>query len=279
MRAERPPSFRGRLYPEDPEALLAAPTAAAAWSGSARSRLALVPHGSLEACADLHGAARAHLEPTVSRVVLLGPLHAPASGPDPSKGERLDGVVADPRGRWRGPVGPHPLIPVQAVLGDAQGPGRTSADLHDREHSLEGALAGMGARARGWEILPLLVDPGTSPEVLRRLSACLARWLAADPSHALVATTDLDHYHEPASGRRRHARMLDVLARGDPQALEAGYRAGEMAPCGALPAVVFLQCARQLGWTTKVLVYGWWGPEAGRLGGLAAVASPDEKGP
>jgi len=266
MTRRRPVRFAGRLYPADPDVLsreLAATLAAGCPSPA--SRVLLLPHGGGEGSAASLGVGLARLPPGTRAALVVGPAHAP-----PEDGA----VLLDDRSAWETPLGPVELLDpalVAAALEGAGAPVRVDRAAHDREHALEGLVAALALRAPACRILPVLLPVLPPPRVLVTLAR---RTACEDAMDAVLATTDLDHYHEGSAGLGRHRRVAELLEDGGPSAWYAALASGAVAPCGGAAAGVFLEAAREQERAVRVLAYGWAGPAPGRLGTLAAGAFP-----
>lgn len=261
----RPPAFAGRLYPAEPARLEARLELARSrvHPGEEEADLALLPHGGIEDFAEASLVALAHLPREAGEVVLLGPLHDPGPGEDGA-------VVLDDREAWEVPTGRVELVDPgepSRLLRDAGVPVVTSPAAHDREHALEVVAALLAWWSPGSRILPLLLP--ARPE--GALGPLLER--VAGSSRRILATTDLDHYHEPPAGRERHAKFMDLLADGDPGALRRELLRGSLAPCGGTAAWAFLHLARRRGQRIRILAYAWAGDVPGRVGALGAIAT------
>lgn len=265
----RPLGFRGRLYPTDPEDLredlLREISRSASQPFLPLPGIMLLPHGGLAACAPvvaaglsrLEGSSQASLE--TLEVALIGPLHDPE--------DSVFRVLGDPRRGWETLHGEIPLLPGESFpVWVEPDPG-----AHDREHCLETLACCLAALGRVSVLWPLLVTPGFDPASLGTLASGVEDWLLGGPNRMLLATTDLDHYHGEFAGPRVHARFLDLLARGDPEALLVELASGRIGPCGGAPSWLFLELARRLGRRIEIPSYGWAGEQVGAAVGYAAA--------
>lgn len=248
----REPRFEGRLYPSRREG--AQPLAG-------RARVVVLPHGSLGACGAVLGAGVRELAAPASTALLLGPIHDPPVG-----GAEL---VGDPRAAWSLLGEVRALAPM--LPGAVAGP-----ELQDQEHGLEVVAAALVRAGYQGRLLPVLVAGWREPEARERALAAVSAWLERDPAHVVVATTDLDHYHEPAAARRAHMQLAEVLAEGDPDALLVGLEGGSFRPCGAGPVWLAMALAAQRRWRPRVLGYGWGGDVPARHVGFLAAAFEEE---
>lgn len=261
--AIRVPRFAGRLYPADAHAHGELRTRLGAGLGPGRARLALVPHGGLDAAGPVLAQGLAGLARPFEAAALVGPLHEPRpdQGPEPCGDGRL---------AWDLPGARLALVPAGSL-----GPGLVRGDdaAHDRDHALEGLAAWLSLEAPPPAVLPLLLPPGAERAAgWERFGEALAAWLHA-PGRVLLASADLDHYHGPAPGAALRRCMVEAIASGDPHALERPELVGTAATCGPGPIRLFLELARRLGRPITVVAEGAGGRRTGgTVGYVAALA-------
>jgi hypothetical protein len=228
----RHPAVAGLFYPADPAALTEAVAGLLA-AGPARDlpapKAVVAPHagyiysGPVAAAAYRRlGAARGRIR----RVVLLGPSHRL-----PFRG------LALPAARiFRTPLGDIP-VDAAAIAAIAGLPGIARLDAaHDNEHSLEVHLPFLQATLGSFSLVPLVVgdsDAGTVATVLDAL------W--GGPETLIVVSTDLSHYHDHGTARRRDAATARAIERFAPAAL--GYEDA----CGRRPLGGLLAAAAARG--------------------------------
>ncbi len=255
----RPSRFAGRLYPADPEELASRIQAhLEAYRGLALppSRLLLLPHAGFEAAAPLLAAGLARLPAGFEAAALVGPVHDPPPGPGFVLGEAVS--------RWATPLGEMEIgswagSPVagagspEALAGFTLDPG-----AHAREHCLEVLAPWLRMVGPAARLLPMLVATTMEADPLLELGMRLGTWLLEGPGRVLLATTDLDHYHGPASAPGAGMRILEALEAGDPERL-AGELRDDPAACGAGAVLVLAGAARALGLDLEVLALGWTG--------------------
>lgn len=255
----RPARFEGKLYPSQPESIGTRLETRASLPGL--SRLLLGPHGALDASFPVVRA----LVPSLrnrNRWILLGPLHR-----NPGLPARL---ALDPRPRWEIFGAPVELLAPMDSLD--QTPALKEARVwdpaaHDREHSLEFWVAICEALSRGGRYLPLALSPGRDWNLYQDLANVLAEALNLDDDLGLLVTSDLDHYLSEASGQISHRQVVEALDPSDPDALRTLVETGATLACGGPGIWIYLEVAKQLGLSSEVLGYGWFGdllaPEVG----------------
>ena len=147
-------------------------------------------------------------------------------------------------------------------------------EVHAGEHSLELQLPFVGRLFPGVPLLPILMGE-QSRAVSFALGAALAE-AAAGIDVALVASSDLSHYHDSATARVLDAVVLERLAVCDADGLMHAIEGDPGHACGGGPMVAVLEAARRLGITAGgVLAYADSGDVSGdhsRVVGYASAA-------
>jgi AmmeMemoRadiSam system protein B len=216
----RPPAVAGTFYPAEPEQLrktVAALVADASTPAAATSppKALIAPHAGYVYSGAVAAAAFATLRAArgIERVVVIGPAHY----------VRVAGVAVPTADAFETPLG---RVPVDrqalAALPDLLSVGRSDA-AHAPEHALEVELPFLQAVLGPFALVPLLVGDaaaGQVAEVLRRV------WGGAET--LVVVSSDLSHYYDDATARRRDAATAAAIERGD------GARLGPNDACGYL---------------------------------------------
>ena len=222
----RPPAVAGSFYPADPHRLrsdvarLLAGAAGAAARG--RPKAAIAPHAgypySGEAAAAAFGALARDAD-SIERVVLIGPAHYV-----PFRGLAVPSVDA-----FGTPLGRVPLDRA-ALAAVAEMPGVRAADApHAPEHALEVELPFLQVLLPHLTIVPLLVGDAHPEEV----AAVLER-LWGGPETVIVVSSDLSHFHDDETARRRDAGTAAAIEGGAPAGLGPGDACGYLAIAGLL---------------------------------------------
>jgi AmmeMemoRadiSam system protein B len=190
-----------------------------------------------------------------STVVLVGPSHRAA----------FDGVALFAGGAFETPLGRVPIAAdIAAALLAADPAIEDHPGVHRDEHSLEMQLPFLQHFTPNLRIVPLLMGSQSREEV-DALAGALARTLAGREV-LLVASSDLSHYLPAVVANQVDARVVDQLARFDPDSLmdllerghviEGAPASGGVA-CGGGPMVAVMKAARALGAArATVLKYG-----------------------
>lgn len=149
-------------------------------------------------------------------VVLIGPSHFVP----------LTGLAAPAAAAWRTPLG---VVDVDRASAEA-------AELpvddrpHAREHALEVQLPFLQrVFGAGLSILPIAVGQSSPAKVADALDR-----LAEIAAALIVVSTDLSHYHDDATARRRDARTAAAILARDPARIADEDACGAYALRGAL---------------------------------------------
>jgi MEMO1 family protein len=228
----RPPAVAGTFYPADAERLrttVAALLADASTAAGAPPPKALIaPHAGYVYSGAVAAAAFATLRAArgIERVVVIGPAHY----------VQVAGVAVPTADAFDTPLG---RVPVDrqalAAIADLPSVGRSDA-AHAPEHALEVELPFLQAMLGPFTVVPLLVGDAVAAqvaEILRRV------WGGAET--LVIVSSDLSHFYDDATARRRDAATAAAIERGD------GARLGPNDACGYLPVAGLLVQARERG--------------------------------
>ena len=226
----RQPAVSGLFYPDDPGQLRAAVARHLAPEGNAHRergndppepapKAVIAPHAGDRYSGAVAGAAYAAVAPRrgrVDRVVLAGPAHrVPVGGV---------GVGVSTASAWHSPLGDVP-VDVDACADLVAAGGAVAADeAHAPEHSLEVHLPFLQEVLGDVAIVPLVIGRCPPQAVADVLDAT---W--GGDETLVVVSSDLSHYLDDATARRRDLRTRHAILEG---------RAGDIGPydaCGCVP--------------------------------------------
>ena len=238
----RPPAVAGLFYPADPARLRAEVSDLLAGAAPAPARgcpkALIAPHAGYAysggAAATAFAALGAGTARAVRRAVVIGPSHHAA----------FRGIAAPTAEAFATPLGRVP-VDREALSGLA---GLRFVGLADEphapEHALEVELPFLQLRLGAFAAVPLLVGeagPEEVAEVLRRL------W--SGPETLVVVSSDLSHFHDHATARRRDACGFRAIAGLLVEARRRGLKARQLALCNS---------GDTAGSSERVVGYGAW---------------------
>lgn len=258
MALVRPPAVAGLFYPSEARTLASAvddfvAAASVASDATTAPKALIVPHAGYRYSGAMAGRGYASVAPlagTITRVILLGPVHRV-----PVRGLALPGADAllTPLGEVRVEASEAADLPGVVVR----------PDVHAAEHSLEVQLPFLQRVLGNVALVPLAVGDASAAEVASVLDPL---WGGAET--LIVVSTDLSHYHPYAQAQRRDAATLEaVLALAGPLTHDQA--------CGATPLNGLLHTARRRGMNADLLGACNSGDTAGdraRVVGYASVA-------
>lgn len=243
----RLPAVAGRFYPSNPEELTALvreysrpdprhpPTAVKA---------CLLPHAGYVYSGHVAGAVLARIT-LPEKILVLGVRHYP-------RGEQA-AILSS--GAWRTPLGDAPIDEALAVaLREACPLLREDSVAHSGEHSLEVQLPFLQVLAPGFTFVPVAL--GTVRfEWLVSVGEAVARVLSGSNGNVLLLTSsDLNHYEDDATTRRKDQKAIDQMLALDPRRLYDTCRDEKISMCGLGPAVAMLTALNALGVKKSELV-------------------------
>jgi AmmeMemoRadiSam system protein B len=195
-------------------------------------------------------------------VYLLGPAHR----------AWFEGVSTGDFAGFSTPLGEAPVDPTVRGLWDLNTHYQPLPAAHKGEHCLEVQVPFLQRISDRFSLVPLLFGQVDA----RAVGAELAARLLDEPDSRVVVSSDLSHFEDYETARRRDQSFLrDVLA-GESRAVESNQHGA----CGRGPIVTLIEIASQLGWTPHLLDYRNSGDTAGdkrRVVGYAAIAYTSEK--
>lgn len=236
----RLPAVAGRFYPSNPAELTALVhefTKKVPGIAPARVKACLVPHAGYAYSGHVAGAVFARLA-LPKKFLILGVRHFPRGEP----------VAILSKGAWRTPLGD---AEIDASLAEALRRAcrllREDSVAHSTEHSLEVQLPFLQVLAPGFSFVPVAL--GTLRfEDLVSVGEAVARVLAAQSDDVLLLTTsDLNHYEDDATTRKKDKKAIDQLLELNARGLYDTCRREEISMCGLGPAVAMLTALCAMG--------------------------------
>jgi AmmeMemoRadiSam system protein B len=235
----RRPAVAGSFYPAQATQLRAAVTAyldeVKVAPAAARPKALIAPHAGYIYSGPIAASVYSPLMPFASeleRVILLGPSHRVP----------LRGLAATSADAFATPLGTVPVDrdAVECVLGLPQVKILDSA--HSDEHSLEVQLPFLQHILRRFSLVPFAVGDASEEEVAEVLEA-----LWGGPETLIVVSSDLSHYYNYETARRRDEATTRAIEALDPEGLD------EESACGRTPVRGLLLAARRHGLEVRTL--------------------------
>src|SRR6266567_2879631 len=243
----RLPAVAGRFYPSDPKeltSLIRNYLEPDAQQKSISAKACLVPHAGYMYSGHVAGAVFARLE-LPKKIIVLGVRHYP-------RGEHA-AILSS--GAWRTPLGDAPIDEGLAGALRRECPVlREDSVAHSTEHSLEVQLPFLQALAPEFSFVPVAL--GTVQfESLRDVGEAVAQVVAAHEEQVFIlATSDMNHYEDDATTRRKDHKAIEQILKLDPRGLYDTVRQEKISMCGLGPAVATLTAAERLGIARAELV-------------------------
>ncbi len=170
---------------------------------------------------------------SVDVVALVGPSHYPYRAP----------LLTTAHTAYATPLGA--VAVARELLAELERAVPLVAVRQDPEHALEIELPFLQRALGTFRLLPLaLVDQ--SWEMAQALGAALAELLRGQRA-LLVASSDLSHFYPQSVANQLDRRVLDAIARFDPQAVVAAEADGHKIACGHGAIAAVMVAARRLG--------------------------------
>ncbi len=238
----RLPAVAGQFYPADPQELLNLVRRFSQQDTPANKtgvKACLVPHAGYVYSGHVTGAVLARIE-VPRKILILGVRHLP-------RGENA-AILSE--GAWRTPLGNAQIAPQLAQKLKEECPLlKEDAIAHAQEHSLEVQLPFLQVLAPDFQFAPVAL--GTIRfEELQTIGESIARVLANSQKEVLLLTTsDLNHFEDEVTTRKKDAKAIAQLEALDPRGLYDVCRTDSISMCGLGPAVAMLVALRTLGAT------------------------------
>jgi MEMO1 family protein len=216
----------GRFYDADRDRLSAEVRRLLAKAGQApttsRPEAIIVPHAGYAYSGEVAATAFNVLEPlagSIRRVVLIGPAHyVPFSG-----------IAIPTSSAFETPLGPVSLDLEALRELSAAAKVRTADEPHAPEHALEVEVPFLQRVLPRFTLVPLLVGDASPSDVADVLGL-----LCDGPETVVVVSSDLSHFHEYETARRRDARTAEMIEAGSWKNLGPGEACGHLAIAGLL---------------------------------------------
>lgn len=242
----RQPAVAGKFYPSNAQELsaLVRRYSASVPEKKKRVRACLVPHAGYMYSGHVAGAVYARMA-LPKRIVILGVRHYP-------HGERAAILSA---GAWRTPLGDAEIDEELAQQLKRSCPLlREDSLAHSAEHSLEVQLPFLQVLAPGFRFAPLALGT-VHMEHLREIGEEIAGVLNKCAEEVLLLTTsDLNHYENDATTRRKDHQAVEKLMALDAEGLMQVCTDHKISMCGLGPAVAMMTALRAMGATRAELV-------------------------
>ena len=235
----RLPAVAGQFYPASPRELSSLIHRFIKENGESekvRVRACLVPHAGYVYSGHVAAAVFSRVE-IPPKVIVIGVRHQPY-------GEEL-AIVS--HGAWRTPLGDVSLDRTLALRLRAACPALQEDEVaHIREHSLEVEIPFLQLLQEQFTFVPVAIG-STRFEELVRLGEGVAEVIAGTEEEILIVTSsDMNHYEEEGTTRRKDQRAIECMLRLDAKGLYDVCRRERISMCGLGPAIVMLSALRKL---------------------------------
>jgi MEMO1 family protein len=242
----RLPAVAGTFYPGSPRELselITQYTHRDAAHPPSPFRACLVPHAGYVYSGAVAGAVFARIA-FPQRIIILGVRHFPY-------GEEA-AILSS--GAWRTPLGDAPLDAALAAQIVQSCPElREDPVAHKNEHSLEVQIPFLQHLDPGFAFVPIAL--GTlDVNILASVGQALAKVLSAHEDVFLLTTTDLNHYEDEITTRRKDMLAIDKILALDPAGLFEVCRRNKISMCGLGPTIALITMLNQIGASNVELV-------------------------
>src|SRR6266567_8645958 len=235
----RLPAVAGRFYPSDSNeltSLVREYSRSDPQQQAIPAKACLVPHAGYMYSGHVAGAVFARLE-LPKKIIVLGVRHYP-------RGEHA-AILSS--GAWRTPLGDAPIDERLAGALRRECPVlREDSVAHSTEHSLEVQLPFLQVLAPEFRFVPVALGT-VRYEELRDVGEAVAQVVAAHEEQVFIlATSDMNHYEDDATTRRKDHKAIEQILKLDPRGLYDTVRQEKISMCGLGPAVATLTAAERL---------------------------------
>ncbi len=236
----RLPAVAGKFYPANPKelsSLIAQFTEKNSALEPLHVRACLVPHAGYVYSGMVAGAVFSSIV-LPQKMLLLGVRHYP-------HGASL-AILSE--GSWRTPLGDAAIDSSFAQRLRAACPAlHEDAVAHSQEHSLEVQLPFLQQLDPGFSFVPVVLGTIRFDQLVE-VGEAIARVLRDNREEILVVTSsDMNHYEDDASTRRKDRKAIDAMLQLDAKGLYQTCFEEEISMCGLGPAVAMLTAMNRLG--------------------------------
>jgi AmmeMemoRadiSam system protein B len=229
----RLPAVAGSFYPSNAAELskqIAKYTETENKSAKSCVRACLVPHAGYVYSGHVAGAVLSGIQ-IPHRIVMLGVRHRPPGSPA--------AIISS--GAWRTPLGDAQIDEeLASTLLEACPVLKEDALAHSREHSLEVQVPFLQVLESQFRFVPIALG-SVHFETLVAVGEAIGQVLAAENGDVLLLTTsDLNHYEDDATTRRKDRLAIAQLLKMDATGLYNTCRSEDISMCGLGPAVAML---------------------------------------
>jgi len=241
----RNPAVAGRFYPKDPIALTAEVRSYLSPEEKKVDALGcVVPHAGYIYSGRIAGAVFAKIN-IPRRCIILCPNHTGVGRP----------LAIMSEGAWETPLGSVPIASNLAnALKDSFSPLTENSEAHHAEHAIEVELPFLQILRPDFEFVPVALGTGQF-DLLEALGVALANVVLAQAEPVLiVASSDMNHYENDETTRKKDARAIKQILALDPRGLFDVVKKENISMCGFGPTVTMLTAAKRLGTPSVELV-------------------------
>jgi AmmeMemoRadiSam system protein B len=232
----RLPAVAGRFYPNNREELTAVVREYAKPQPVLETvKACLVPHAGYKYSGPVAGAVFSRIL-LPKKIIIVGVRHFPRGEP----------IAIISSGAWRTPLGDAPVdLALAAALKSACPILREDAVAHSAEHSLEVQLPFLQLLSPGFSFVPIALGTLRFDDLVA-VGEALARVLATNPELLLLTTSDLNHYENDATTRRKDKKAVEQILALNPRGLYDVCTLENISMCGLGPTVAMLTALRAL---------------------------------
>ena len=172
-----------------------------------------------------------------------------------------------PEGSWRTPLGDAPVnAELAARIREAFPEAEFDESGHRGEHSGEVQVPFLQRLRPDVRIVPVALSVGLDARSFERLREFGLALAGLDGDHLVVASTDLNHYEDQMTTRRKDEAVIRDIERLDETALRETLRERDVSMCGFAPTIATLVYAKAKGATkAKTVMHATSGDASGEF--------------